>query len=533
MSRIHSASVLSLRSAGLLTAVCLGLLATAASCSGDDPQGDDTVGTGGFGGFGGFGGGGQPPGSGGAMQPPPYTGTCPSAIFQPCKVCHDGEGTAATPMGLAFWEDFHAPSKTNSSLKVYQVLPSRLRATTPSPMPPEGMLDAGKLAAIDAWVQAGAPDCGGFARKAPPVGTGGVPNIGAGGGPVGTGGVPVGGAGGVPVGTGGMPVGGNGGSVGFDVTPYLSPDGQYFIKDPPGDKPVGPDAKNADYCFNITAHNAQTPLPQDPTKFNVRTGEYYHAFQFKVPYDRPVWTLSTRPIIDNKQVIHHWLLFQMGGAGRDGSHADEIGLQLNNALLTGWAPGGNPLDMPPGVGLEMPAPGAYMLLENHYFNTTGGAKEDRSGVRVCVTYTKPQNPASLTWLGTEAINIPAGGQGTATGSCTSWKKNADVHVFQTVPHMHQIGKHMKTVINRAGGGQTILVDKPFAFADQRAYPIDVVIKPGDTMTTTCTFQNTGARSVGFGTSSTSEMCYNFVVYYPAHALDGIGGIEGSTNMCLF
>jgi len=29
------------------------------------------------------------------------------------------------------------------------------------------------------------------------------------------------------------------------------------------------------------------------------------------------------------------------------------------------------------------------------------------------------------------------------------------------------------------------------------------------------------------------MCYDFVVYYPAHALDGVGGIEGSKNMCLY
>jgi hypothetical protein len=185
------------------------------------------------------------------------------------------------------------------------------------------------------------------------------------------------------------------------------------------------------------------------------------------------------------------------------------------------------------VGLEMPAPGGFVLLENHYFNTTGSTKQDRSGVRICVTYTQPQNPASLTWLGTEGINIPARQQATAAGTCTSWKNNTDVHIFQTVPHMHQAGAHMKTVINRAGGGQEILIDKPFAFADQRAYAVDTVVRRGDTLTTTCTFKNNTARGIQFGTSSTAEMCYNFVVYYPAHALDGIGGIEGSKNMCLF
>ena len=123
--------------------------------------------------------------------------------------------------------------------------------------------------------------------------------------------------------------------------------------------------------------------------------------------------------------------------------------------------------------------------------------------------------------------------GTATGTCNSWKKNVEVHVIQSVLHMHKTGSHMKTVINRAAGGTDILVDQPFVFNDQRSYPINVTIKPNDTMTTTCTFQNPTSASISFGTSTTAEMCYNFVVYYPAHALDGVGGIEGSKNMCLF
>jgi dopamine beta-monooxygenase len=338
----------------------------------------------------------------------------------------------------------------------------------------------------------------------------------------------------MPPGSGGMPPGSGGTPGRTPIDPsFLSPDGLSFVKEPPGDKPVGPDAPTADYCFNIVAHNAQTPLATDTTPFNVKASEFYHAFQFKVPYTKPAWALSTRPIIDNNKVLHHWLLFQMGGAGTDGSHADEVGLQLGNAMLTGWAPGGNPLDMPESVGLEMPKPGGFVLIENHYNNVTGSAQKDRSGVRMCVTYTPPKNPASLTWLGTETIGVPANKQGTATGTCATWKKNTDVHIIQTVPHMHRIGKHMKTVINRGGGAtQDIVVDKPFTFTDQRAYAVDLVVKPTDTLTTTCTFENDTNAQVTFGTATAAEMCYNFVIYYPAHALDGAGGIEGSANMCL-
>jgi hypothetical protein len=526
------ASFSAFRSVALLSAVSVGLFSVA-SCAGSDGEATDApgYGTGGFG----------QPGTGGAPGQP-YSGPCPAAIFQPCKACHDGRGTAATPMGLLNWEDFHAPAHTNPGAKVFQVLPTRLRAKTPTPMPPEGQLDANALAAIDQWVQAGAPDCQGFTRRnpppPPPPGSGGT-TPGTGGTTPGSGGITPGSGGTIPGSGGTIPgsggtIPGSGGRTSGPIDPsFLSPDKSYFIKEPPGDKPVGPDSPDADYCFNIVAHNAQTPLATDPAPFNVKASEFYHAFQFKVPYDKPVWALSTRPIIDNNKVIHHWLLFQMGGGGNDGSHADEIGLQLGNAMLTGWAPGGNPLDMPAGVGLTMPAPGGYLSMENHYANVSGSAQKDRSGVRMCVTYTKPTNPASLTWLGTETIGIPRLAQGTATGTCTSWKKNTEVHVIQTVPHMHRLGKHMKTVINRGGGAtKDVIVDKPFAFADQRAYAVDVVVKPTDTITTTCTFENDTTAQVNFGTPTSAEMCYNFVIYYPAFALDGIGGIEGSKNMCL-
>jgi hypothetical protein len=352
---------------------------------------------------------------------------------------------------------------------------------------------------------------------------------------VSSGGVPVasGGSGGTPIpqGSGGKEPMGTGGSI-VDPAPYLSPDGTFFIKDPPGNLPIGPDAPNADYCFNIVAHNDQTPLASDPSPFKVKASEFMHAFQFKVPYDKPVWALSTRPIINSK-VVGEWLLFQMGRPGTDGAHEDEIGLQLNNSMLTGWGAGGNPLDMPEGVGLEMPDPGGFVLLEHLYYNPTGTAVLDRSGVRVCVTYSKPAHPASLVWLGTESFTtIPANQTGSATGMCTTWKKNGDVHILQAVPHMHKLGTHMKTAINRAGGGTDVVVDKPFVFTQQRAYATDAIVHADDTLSTTCSWQNPTSASVGFGVSLTAEVCYNYVVYYPAHALEGVGGIEGSTNMCL-
>lgn len=483
---------------------------------------------------------------GGAMNAPPFNAAnCPVPIFQKakCTSCHDGRGTAGTPMGLVTYEDFLAPSHTNPANPVYKQVAVRLHDSM-KPMPPTGPLDAPSIAAVDDWVAHGAPDCG-FAHRAGAPGAGGAAPIGAGGAPpMGAGGttpIPMPGAGGAPP-AGGAPSGGAppgaGGGPPIDASQYLSPDGKYFIKEPPGTAPLGPDAPNAEYCFNIVAHGkANTPLGQDSSKFTVAASEFYHEFDYKVPYPKTMVALSTKPIIDNNQVLHHWLLFHIqSDTGTDGASMDEIGLQIGKELVTGWAPGGDPLIMPDGVGLEMPKVGGFLAMETHYFNNTGAPAQDRSGVRICMTSQIPPNVATLTWLGTEGISIPANQTASNTGTCTpgGGRQTGDIHLLQASPHMHKLGTHMKTVINRKGGGSEVVVDNPFAFNDQRAYAVTNLVHPGDTLTTTCTWQNTTGAAVGFGTSTTAEMCYNFVISYPAHSLPNPqgGGIEGSSNMCL-
>jgi hypothetical protein len=73
---------------------------------------------------------------------------------------------------------------------------------------------------------------------------------------------------------------------------------------------------------------------------------------------------------------------------------------------------------------------------------------------------------------------------------------------------------MKTVINRKSGASDTLIDVPFDFNTQVSYPTPTVINPGDTLTTTCTY----ATPTPFGQKTNEEMCYNFVIAYPAGQL---------------
>jgi hypothetical protein len=391
-----------------------------------------------------------------------------TVLQQRCVSCHDGKMTAGSPMGLQTYADLQASAKSNPSLKVFQAVEQRIHDTA-RPMPPSGTLPASELSAIDQWVSGGAVDCG-FPKMA------------------------------------GQP--------------------------PPG--MLDPPPADAEECFELHAHNAQTP--GDTTKFDVRAGEFYHNFVFKAPYDRVVTALSFDPLIDNAAVLHHWLLFQVvtGSVGADGSHADDpVGTHPNSVLIAGWAPGGQANRAPPDVSFSLPPPGGQFELEFHYFNSTGATAPDSSGVRVCITSKPVPNLATITWLGTEDILILPGTKSTASGTCTPKNPGKqDIHILSSSPHMHKLGTHMTTIVNRADGGHETLHDAPFAFSDQRMYVEPMVIHPGDTLSTTCTYENASSL-VLYGSSTTDEMCYNFVAAYPANALSNPGAsLEGSQNTCL-
>jgi hypothetical protein len=81
--------------------------------------------------------------------------------------------------------------------------------------------------------------------------------------------------------------------------------------------------------------------------------------------------------------------------------------------------------------------------------------------------------------------------------------------------MHKNGAHMKVDWAHADGKKSVLHDQPFDFDYQRTYIYDdVLLQPGDKITTTCTF----SQPSRFGTGTTQEMCFFFAIHYPAGAL---------------
>ena len=423
----------------------------------------------------------------------PMPCTIQTSVKANCQTCHGATPIGGAPMQLLTYDDFHRDYvvKTSKGLvgqtkKLYELAHIRLNDGA-NPMPPSGSLAIpADRQLLNDWLAGGAVAGGDADRTCATQGTT-DPMMG---------------------------------------TTKPGEQGEYDFNPPTA---TLPDEK----CFEIVMHGAQTP--GDKTKYTVDAREYYHQFYFKVPWPSNYVGTKAGGRYDALKVLHHWLLFTTNRAlSADGTHEDVIGTQLGDSaqLIQGWAIGGATMKMPEGVGFELPPENTMLNLQWHYYNTTGSPQPDATAIIMCgVPKGKLPNTASMTWLGTENISVPAGGMADAHGSCIN-DSGAPIHIIQFVPHMHTIGRNMKSVVMRANGMTEEVFNKPFSNTSQLQYDVDVTLQPNDTIVSTCTFKNDAATPVGFGTSTDQEMCYQFAVSYPAHALDnGVISLIGASNTC--
>jgi hypothetical protein len=250
----------------------------------------------------------------------------------------------------------------------------------------------------------------------------------------------------------------------------------------------------------------------------------YYNFGFQAPWTGMVYGMVVRPVIDNAQALHHWLLYREPvGAG---SITETIGQHAGGELIHGWAPGGIAMDFRRhgNVGFELPA--ETYSVEIHY-NSSDAFATDASGVELCVQRNPPQNIASLSWLGYDQGGTLSYASGICLEPSTSWTGTCTpasfepIHILYVTPHLHQAGRHMKAVIN-GPNGQRVLHDEPFDFAYQITYEKNEILQPGESITTSCTFSEPKCA----GQSTSQEMCYLFTYAWPKKSLVDYG-LEGT------
>jgi hypothetical protein len=167
--------------------------------------------------------------------------------------------------------------------------------------------------------------------------------------------------------------------------------------------------------------------------------------------------------------------------------------------------------MPKDVGMNLG--GGDFILEVHY-NNTGAPVPDTSGVDICSTTNLRPKTAGIFWLGTPAVAIPAATSATDITSSCKPSLTQDFHVLRSWPHMHKLGRRMHAEVHHPDGSVNPLFDHPFDFNSQIQYDTPYILKQGDSISTTCTYENGTGAPVSFGESTSQEMCFNFTVGYP-------------------
>ncbi|MET0340288.1 MAG: hypothetical protein ABW252_04770 [Polyangiales bacterium] len=259
-------------------------------------------------------------------------------------------------------------------------------------------------------------------------------------------------------------------------------------------------------CYALTAY--ASPEAKQVAYDVPATPDLYTGFLIRAPWSGTQYIKSMRALIDNQKVVHHLLLLRQHRTGSEGIVPNGTGIHNDADMLYAWAPGASDLWLGREVGMEMPE-GSLLMMENHYNNRGGAPAPDKSGVEVCVTPRKPKNVAALSYVGTDLIFGAS-----ARGTCTH-ESREPVHLIMAFPHMHTKGVHMKVDWTRANGTRSTLHDQPFDASSQRQFLYrDVVLQPGDKLTTSCTFSGPSV----FGKGSADEMCIFFSLHYPAGAL---------------
>jgi hypothetical protein len=260
-----------------------------------------------------------------------------------------------------------------------------------------------------------------------------------------------------------------------------------------------------------------TIKPPTPWKMaaNAPTDQYVcFGLDVTVPKKRHVTALAPR--VDNKNVLHHILLFQSDTAYSATPTPCEAFGSAAWKLVAGWAPGGKNTILPPEAGFVEEGT-THWVMQLHYNNARALPDQvDSSGYDLCTTDQLRQYDAGL--LGFGSVNFKINPRATLNLQCDYKLSNKfqNVKFFSASPHMHKYGTAMTTYRLPGGTGapETVLEQKAFNFENQAAYPTSNAVAPNDVIRTTCSFKNTTDKQIKFGEATDEEMCFDFVGYYP-------------------
>lgn len=298
---------------------------------------------------------------------------------------------------------------------------------------------------------------------------------------------------------------------------------------------------NASDVKSVVMRFPTTPVPSDDTTYICT------VFEFPEP-NSDVHMIATTPILDNKQIMHHSVLFGCTGEVNDRAvgvpyKCSMTAHQNCSAFISIWTVGLAGDCYHGHAGIRLGANGYKKLAIQHHWNNPEKVTNytDSSGMTLHYTANKRVNDAGVWVVGSNDFVIPphqddVAVRATCRGSCTRNIITDRVFITSAWNHMHYMGfgaslEHFRngTRLRYITNEDDYSYDSPKVSKFQS--PIEVL--PGDELYTTCHFRSTYKdRTTPSGEATHMEMCLVFVYYYPRQALaDEMCGSQRNVNFC--
>lgn len=162
------------------------------------------------------------------------------------------------------------------------------------------------------------------------------------------------------------------------------------------------------------------------------------------------------------------------------------------------------ISMPAGAA-KLVDKNTQLVLQLHLLNASSKPVTGSAEIRMHASHVANPEPVGIFAFGTTNIHLPPHQVTTVEGLCTV---GSEARLFSMMPHMHYLGRRLEIDLGPDDDHlQSAFVSDPYDFNDQQIQPFDMTIAAGTHSRIRCTYDNTRDKTISFGESSLTEMCF--------------------------
>ncbi|XP_055862636.1 MOXD1 homolog 1-like [Biomphalaria glabrata] len=291
-------------------------------------------------------------------------------------------------------------------------------------------------------------------------------------------------------------------------------------------------------CTGIDATDVQTVNmtvnnnTKVPAKETIYMCQIFNFEQMAAPGDYHV--IAVQPILDNRYVIHHIVLFGCTDDEVATPEPFECGMSASHncsRVISIWTVGLSGDCFHPQTGITIGNKGYKRIAVELHWNNPDARPDwkDSSGMMLHFTPNKRQYEASFMITGHEHFILPPLQpsvviKSTCPSACTRKMLVKPVWITLAWNHMHYAGVQMSVQVKRNNTSFYLSNDASYSYDSPNVFlymndPVQLL--PGDELVTTCTFTTAKrTKSTFWGEATLDEMCYGFMIYYPKENAPG-------------